>query len=167
MAGEIVIPFHLSPHRTTNANASWDHLTQTTNTFQPFGIRLPDALASNVNCWLCRPIPTNINGTPGGKIKIHWVTDTATGNDVKFFIYCSDATFNTTSLDPSSWDDSLTVVDTNNGQYVVNECEVSLSSTAQTAGLDLIVLISRNAVDAADTLAADVLVTDVQYVANT
>ncbi len=166
MAGEISIPFVMKANRTNNANASWDTITLTNNNIEVSGYRLPDTLQSDLSLFMARPVPTNINGTPAGKVKVYWVTASADANDVKFFIYASDYAVNSGSVDISSYDDSLTVTDTNNGAGVVNEAEVSLSSTTQTSGKWIEVLLRRNAADAADTLAADIVVQAVLYVAD-
>lgn len=166
MADEIQIPLKLYPHRTNNANATWDQLTQTTNLHQAGGWRFRNGEIADINGKLSRPIPSNINVVPAGEIRVHWVTDTATANDVKFFIYVIDIAYNTTSVDPAAWDDSLTVVDANSGQYIENECSVSIVTATLTSGRGLRMLMRRDSTDPADTLAADVIVTDVLLIAD-
>jgi hypothetical protein len=81
-------------------------------------------------------------------------------------VYCSDIAYNTDSVDISSWDDSLTVVDANTGQYIENECEVSISSATLSSGRGLRVLIKRDSTDGSDNLAADVILTEALFVAD-
>jgi len=166
MAEEIQIPLQLWPQRTNNANATWDQLTQTNNNHQAAGWRFKDGDTADINGKIAQPIPSDINGTPAGKIRIHWVCGAATANDCKWFVYCSDIAYNTDSTDPSTWDDSLTVVDTNSGQYVENECEVSIATASLTAGKGLRVLIRRNTGDGQDTLSEDVILTDALFIAD-
>lgn len=159
MAEEIQIPVVLYPQRTNNANASWDQLTQSTNAFQAAGWRMKDTEIAEVNGILARPIPSSINGTPAGKIRLWWITASATGSDVEWHVYLSDVTVDSDTCDPAAWDDSLTVVDTNNGAYELNQCDVSISSASLTSGKQVILNIKRDASagNGDDTLAADVL----------
>lgn len=166
MAGEIQIALKLYPQRTTNPNASWDQLTQSTNAHQAGGWRFKNGEVADLNATLSQPIPTSINATPAAKVKLHWVTDSATGNDVKWFVYVVDRVYNTDTTDPAAWDDSLTVVDTNLGSYVEHECEVSITTAMIAAGRNVRLLIRRDSTDGADTLAADVLLTDAILVAD-
>jgi hypothetical protein len=167
MADEIVIPLKLWLHRVNNANASYDQLTQTTNNHMPDGIRLKDAETTDINFCLAYPVPSDINGTPAATIDLKWATASSdTSSNVKFFVRCLDITYNTTSMDPAAWDDSLTVLDASNGAYVENSCYVSLSSTAVTSGLQIRGIIRREATDAQDTLAADVIITQAFLVAD-
>ena len=168
MAEEIQIPLRLWPQRTNNANAAWDQLTQTNNNHQAAGWRCRDAEIADINAALSRPIPADIHGTPAGKIRLHWLTDSASGNNCKWFVFCSDIAYNVTSVDPASWDDSISVIDANNGQYIENECDVSIATSTLTSGRGLRLLIRRNATagETQDTLAADVLLTEAIFIAN-
>ena len=74
MAEEIQIPIRLSAHRVNNANAAWDKLTLTNNLRMESGWRCRDSEIADINGALTRPIPSNINGTPAGKVWINWVT---------------------------------------------------------------------------------------------
>lgn len=168
MAEEIQIPLKIFPQRTNNANCSWDQLTQSNNDHQPGGWRMKDAEIAEVNACLSRPIPSSINGTPAGKVRLHWVTDTATGNNVEWHVYLSDVIYNTDTVDPGSWNDSLTVIDANNGQYIANECDVTISTATLSSGRGLVVNIKRDASagNGDDTLAADVLLLDAIFIAD-
>lgn len=168
MAEEIQIPLLLWSHRTNNTNCTWDQLTQSNNNHQASGWRFRDNEIADLNGKLSRPIPSNINGTPAGKIRIHWVTSTATASNVEWHVYVIDVQYNTTSVDPSSWDDTLTVIDANNGAYIENECDVSIATSTLTSGRCVRVLIRRDATagNTDDTLASDCILTDAIFIAD-
>lgn len=169
MAGEIVIPLHLWPHRVNNANAVWDQLVQTTNLHDVAGWRMRDGEAADLNFRLTRPIPSNIHATPAAKIVMHWcTTSTSTTTQVRLAVRCLDVTYNTTSCDPAAWDDQLTVDDLNSGAFLENTCEVSLSSTAVTSGLGIRGILRRDATsgETNDTLASDIIITEAFLVAD-
>lgn len=168
MAGEIQIPLHLWPQRQNNANACWDQLTQASMAHMVGGWRLRDGEIADLNAKLSRPIPADINGTPNGKIRMHWVTSSATTDNVKLQVKAIDIQYNVTSADPSSWDDSTSVIDANNGAYIENECEVSLSTATLTSGRGLRLLIRRDATgtETQDTLASDIILTDALFIAD-
>jgi hypothetical protein len=168
MAGEIEIPLALWPHRQSNQNAVWDVLTATNNNHQISGFRLRDGEIADLDAKLTRPIPSNIHATPNGKVKIRWATSSTSTNSAKFFVKAIDIQYNTTSADPATWDDELTVIDANNGAVIENECEVSLAASTLTSGRGLRLLIRRDATsgETQDTLAADIWVTDALFVAD-
>jgi len=127
---------------------------------------MPNSGTADLNGRISQPVPTNINATPNAKLRIHWVTgDTNTSNAVKFTVKAFDVIFNTTSVD-GAFDETLTVTDQSNGQYVENECEVALSVTSITSGKGVRFLVTRDPADASDTLGADVLITEVLLVAD-
>jgi hypothetical protein len=168
MAEEIQIPIMLSAHRVNNANAAWDHLTLTNNTRMEAGWRCRDDEIADINGRLTRPIPSNINGTPAGKVRLHWVTASSSTNNCKWFVYLVDGAYNTDTVDPAAWDDSLTVIDANNGAGIPNECDVTISSATLTSGRGVWLLFRRDATvgESQDTLAADVLLTDALLIAD-
>jgi hypothetical protein len=165
VAGEIVIPCKLWIHRVTNPLATYTHLANA-GAHTPDGILLPNAGAANVNGRLTTPVPADINATPAGKLKLRWATASAdVSGTARFSIAVFDLTVNTTST-ASAADETLVVTDASNGQYVENECEVSLSATTQTAGKDIRFCIARDPAHGSDTLAADIVLMDVLYVAD-
>lgn len=165
MAGEIQVPCKLWIHRAINTRATYAHLVNA-GIHTPDGILMPNAGAADVNGRTSVPVPADINATPAGKIKIRWATTSAdTSGTARFSVAVFDVTLNTTST-ASAADETLTVTDASNGQYVENECEVSLSATAQSAGRVIRFVITRDPSHGSDTLAADVVITDVLYVAD-
>jgi hypothetical protein len=165
MAGEIQVPCKLWIHRVVNTRATYTHLANG-GAHTPDGILLPNAGAADVNGRTSVPVPADINATPAGKIKLRWVTASAdTSSTVRFSVAVFDVTLNTTST-ASAADETLTVTDASNGQYVENECEVSLSATTQSAGLGIRFVVTRDPANGSDTLAADIIITDVLYVAD-
>lgn len=168
MAEEIQIPLAVWPHRITNANGVATNLDMTNDLQTPFAWQLPVASAVDYNACTTLPIPSWISGTPAGKVYLRWCTgSTDTSNAIKFFVKVSDKQPDTDSLDHSSWDDELTVLDTSNGQWYLNECSVSLSSTSQVSGRSLSILIRRDAPgDASDQLNAIAYLLSARYVAD-
>lgn len=166
MAEEIQVPIRLYPQRTNNANACWDQLTQSTDAHQPAGFRFRNTEIAEVNGDLTRPIPSSVNGTPAGKVRLSWVSASADTDNCKWFVYVKDIAYDTDTTDPASWDDSLTVVDASNGQYVENQCDVSISTATLSSGRNVRFLIKRDSTDGSDTLAADVILTGAIFVAD-
>lgn len=165
MAAEIQIPCKLWIHRVVNTRATYAHLANG-GAHTPDGILMPNAGAADVNGRTSVPIPADINATPAGKIKIRWATtSTDTSGTARFSVAVFDVALNTTSTAASA-DETLTVTDASNGQYIENECEVSLSATTQTSGRGIRFVITRDPAHGSDTLAADVVITDVLYVAD-
>jgi hypothetical protein len=167
MAGEIVIPMILWPQRTTYANATWDQVTATNNVHQAAGWRLKDGEAAELNFRLACAVPANLNATPAAAFHIRWLSSAASGT-VHFYIHGVVITFNTTSTDPASITPSHDVGDATNGAYVENECSIPLSSVTIAAGKGLRGYVYRDATsgNTADTLAADVILTEMFLVAD-
>lgn len=166
MSEEVKVEFECSPHRVNNANVVRDHLTQTTNGFMPIGWRFKDAEEAELLIYIpC--IPTEIHATtPNGKVRISWCTASSSTNNVKWFVALNDIAANSDSYDPAAWDMDTSGTDANNGAYVCNSVDVAISGPSLTAGRQLVGTIRRDADDAADTLAADVLLTSVLFVAD-
>ena len=168
-AGEIKIRMDDSPHRVNNANCVWSHLTLSNNVHMSGGWLMRNAEVADLNIDLPVPIPTNINATPNGKIRICWLTSSSdTSNAVKFFCGISDVVENSDSVDPSAFDMAIStnVTDTSGGAGILNTVDVTVSGPTLSAGRHLIGLIRRDSTDAGDTLAADVYVTRVLFVAD-
>jgi hypothetical protein len=144
VAGEIVIPIHLDPHRSTNANGSRTVLDMTNDLHQPGAWRLPTTVAVDYSGGLAWPIPSWINATPAGKIYLQWTTASSnTSNNIKLLVYAF-STAEGDALDPAAWTDSLSVLDTSAGTWKQNESFVSLSGVSQTAGKSLWIVVRRN-----------------------
>ena len=168
MAEEVQIPICIWPHPSNNANGLATTLDMTNDLHTPFVWQLPTATAVDYCAALALPIPSWINGTPAGKIYLRWCTgSTDTTSSIKFFVKVNDKLAGTDSLDHAAWDDELTVLDTSAGQWVANECSVSLSSTSQVSGRGLSILIRRDDPgDAADTLNVVCYLLEARYVAD-
>lgn len=165
MAGEIQIPCKLWIHRAINTRATYAHLTNA-GIHTPDGILMPNAGAADVNGRISVPIPADIHATPAGKLKLRWVTASAdTSGTARFSVAVFDVNPNATST-ASAADETLTVTDASNGQYIENECEVALSATTQSSGRVIRFVITRDPAHGSDTLAADIILTDALYVAD-
>jgi hypothetical protein len=167
VAGEIVIPMILWPHRTVNANATWDQITAVNNVHQAAGWRMRDGEAAELNFRLACAIPANINATPAAAFHIRWLSSAATGS-VHFYIHGLLVTYDTTSTDPASITPSHNVGDPTNGAYIENACSIPLSGITVTAGKGLRGYVYRDATsgNTEDTLAADVILTEMFLVAD-
>lgn len=157
MAGEILIPIGIWSHRVNNANGVWTHVTQTTNNFMPGGWLLPTDKAVDLNGQITIPVPNYVHATPNGKVRVRWTTaSTDTTSSTRIFVKAKDIVVDTDSLD-GSWDDELYIDDVSNGQYKLNEGQVSLSSTVVGSGRDIILLFRRDKPGTgADTLNASI-----------
>lgn len=166
MAEELRRACKIYLHRVNNVNAAWTQMTAATNAHMAGGFLMPNAATADCNWCLVQPVPAGVKTPPAGKIKIRWVTTSAdTTNTVRFAVKCLDIIYNTTSVD-GAFDDDLSVVAASAGQYIENECEVSLSSTSVVAGRGIRGLLERDPAHASDTLGADIWVTEMEFVAD-
>ncbi len=169
MAGEIVIPLKLWLERDRNPNGTWDHFHGANDKHSLSGWLFPNDLTTEINWCLSRPIPSNINVTPAGKIYFHWGTTSAdTTSLVQWLCNLIDVQYNTTVADPSAWDDSLAVQDASNGVAVENECSVAIVTATLTSGRGVRGVIQRDATagHGDDTLEASVWLTEAFLVAD-
>jgi hypothetical protein len=137
MASEIDIPFEVYPQQFNNANATWSQLNLAPNTHAVSGWLMANGVTADLNVSLAAPVPTYINATPNGALKIRWVTsstDTATSRT--FGVKLSSIQPDTTLCNITTFDIDTTVNDTNNGAGKENEVSLALSSVSlnQTAG---------------------------------
>ena len=168
MAEEIKIAMRESPHRLTNAKVFWDHLTLTNNLWMPGGWRFRDGDHGRLLLYL-PAIPAEIHATtPNGKIRIRWVTASASGNAIKLYLDASDVEPDVDSYDPAAFDYSNGLTDTSAGAGICNTRTFDLSTINLAAGREIIAVLRRDrqTPDASDTLAADILVTSVLFVAD-
>lgn len=169
MAEEIRIACQLSPHTTTDANAYYGRIVMTNNAHQAFGIIVPDDKDSRINFRMASPIPTNINGTPAGILRVFWGA-AGTGN-FKVFADVLVATNDTTSLDPTVGTLSTSVTEAVAvGANTFQATDISLTSLAAslTNGKTLFGWLGRKAnTDAADTVEAAIVLLGACFVANT
>lgn len=170
MAEEIKVPCNVWPHRATNANALYDHLTMTNNLYQPQGLRLPNSKDSRICFELAGVIPTNINATPLGILRVYWIPAVGTGT-LKLFYDIFGATQEATSLDPSG---AGTVTgNTTDTPSAINQPQITdIALTALAASLLsgrwIFGWLERKAnTDAADTLEGDIIIPRILFVANT
>lgn len=167
MAEEIKIELQVDAHRINNANAVWDHLSLTNNKFVPSGWRLRDT--EHAELLLRLPvIPSDIHTTtPNAKARIKWVTaSTDVASAIKLFLRMSDVLPDTDTYDPAAWDMDVNATDTSGAAGRANSLDIAISGPSLAAGRELIGVLARNAGDASDVLAADIIITGVLFVAD-
>jgi len=168
MAEEIKIPCRFWPNTITNANGYYDVVNQTNDLFNPSGVFLADTIVSDVCFMACAPVPADVHGTPAGKIRIGWITTSVdTTSPWQIIPFVKDVIDGET-VDPTTWDDTTAVTDTNSGACFRNEKDVTLTTTAITSGKWVYGVIERDAqvANTNDTLAATVVITDITLIAN-
>ncbi len=124
---------------------------------------MANGVTSDLNVNLPVPIPTFINGTPAGTLKIRWVTDSAdTSTSRQFAVKLSSIQADTTLVNITTFDIDTTVNDTNNGAGKENEVSLALSSGSmtQTAGRGIRGVIRVVGVT------YDIYITSIRYVAD-
>lgn len=165
MAEEIKIPFRCTPHRVTNPNCVWDHLTLTNNHFMVSGWRMRDTEIARVNLYL-PAIPSGLHGTPNAKLRVRWVTASASGSAWKLFVRLSDVLVGTDTYDPTTFDLETDATDTSPGAGRSNDFDFTITGPNLSAGRELIGYLERNAGDVADVLAADIVIPEVLFIAD-
>lgn len=145
MASEIKIPIVLWAHRSSNAHGRWTHLDMADSGHTPKGWLLAYDVAVDLNGGLAEPVPTYVHATPAAKVRIQWTTaSTDTSNAIRLHLFAKHLTPNTDVFN-KTWDDSALVIDdTSNGQYKLNEVDISLVSALPAAGRDLRFVLRRN-----------------------
>lgn len=168
MAEELKITMSAWPDRVTNANAVFTHVAGSNAIHKPKGWLMSYQEACDLQIDGVIPVQTNVAGSPNAKLRIQWITaSTDTTSTVRFIVGLFDAQPDTTSLDPSSFDDSVNADDVSNGAYVLNEIDATISTTSIVSGRDIRGRIRRDAVgEATDTLAADVYIVGIFLVAD-
>jgi hypothetical protein len=158
MSAEIKVRCGLWCDRNNNANANWGQMPSSDSKHNPQGFRLSYTAAVNVHGEALEEVPDTVAGTPNGKVRIQWLTESSdVSNAVKFQVRVKSLTKNTSPIAFTSWDDTLSITDVSNGAGYLNECEVSIATASLAAGQEIILLITRDKPgDAADQLAADV-----------
>src|SRR5574341_69350 len=133
MADEIDTPFDVYPQQQNNANSLWAQANISPNTHMAAGWLMQSTVTSDLNVSRSTPIPTYINGTPNGKLKIRWVTaSTDTTTSRTFTVMLKSIAPNSTLVNIKTFDIDTTVNDTNNGAGVENEVELALPSGSLT-----------------------------------
>lgn len=169
MADEIKIDCDFWPNPYTDANAFYDVVDQSNDKFNPSGITLPDTLASRINFSTQEPIPDDINGTPAAELWIYWSTQSSdTSSNVEFGYGISDVTEESTTRDPTTWDDSGDKTDTSSGATKLNVTKITITTSTVTAGKFLEGFIDRDAQGSnpSDALASNVLIEKIMLVAD-
>jgi len=166
MSEEIRTEFRVSPHRTVNSNATFDHITLTNNLVNPFGVRFRNGEIADLILWL-PIIPPEIHATtPNGKIRVLWTTSSSdVVNAVKFFLDVKVVASGGT-VDPAAWDFSTTTTDTSDGAGLLSLRTIDLTALALPAGNSIIARLRRDSGDAADLLGSDVLILGALFVAD-
>lgn len=170
MADEIKIACNFWPNPITNPNAVWDYLDQANDQFVPVGIRLKDDEIADICFEMNSPVPTNYGGTPAPKLRICWKTASADTVNVPQFIYkLKEFTPEVDSEDPSTWTIDSTATDASAGAYIENQKDIDISAVTFAIGDRCKGVLRRDArsSNSNDTLVADIVITDIFFIAST
>lgn len=145
----------------SKANASGYQLPQVNNVYNPEGVLMPDDLDSRCHFRSLLPVPSWVNATPNGKLRITFVPNVGSGN-VKLAPAAFTTVPNTTSLDPAAPTALTAATSTVAAIYVERTMDFALTALAAglISGNFLQGYIDRNAsTDAADTCEEAIIIT--------
>jgi hypothetical protein len=165
----IQIPLNFWPSQFTKANATWFQIDQTNDLFNPEGVLMPDDVDSRICGSTVIRIPSTINATPNGLVRLTYVPVGATGNVLFIAGGCFASVPGTTSIDPASLTSFTTITDAVAAAFVERTVDISLSGIAAgiIANNYINIAIDRNASsDASDTHEANILVTRLTLIAD-
>jgi hypothetical protein len=165
---EVRIPLLCYPHPTVNPKVIWDVASELANNpFYPEGWRFKEGEQGNLlGCIDELPI---LNGTPAAKLRVRWLTPSASANPWKLYVGASVVIPDTDSINPASFAVELNGTDTSGAAARLNQFDISLSTLSGIQGGRALIFRfrrDRQTPDAADTLAADVLIKSVLFVAD-
>lgn len=160
----IKIPCKVWPHRTKNANSSYDHLLLTTNDFIAEGLKAPDNLISDICFKMVQPINQTPNATPASKIRVTLLTGVAGTSNFKLQLAQQKVVRGTTSVDFTGSFAGTTVASA--GAGIEKNIDLPISGACAVGDIYEGV-IRRDGTDAADAIAGDVFITEVNFVCDT
>ena len=165
MAAEAIkIPCKIWPHRTKNANASYDHLALTTNDYMSEGLKAPDNVISDICFKMVQPINQTPNATPASKIRVTLLTGIAGTSNFRLLLALQKVIRGTTSIDFTGTFAATVLASA--GAGIEKNIDLPISGACAVGDIYEGV-IRREGADAADGIAGDVFISEVNFVCDT